>query len=397
MVSIKKKVAIFTGNRAEYGLQIPILEAIKEHPNLDYLLFVSGAHLDPTYGHTVKEIESDGFEIHEHIDIGKGDTSLFSTAHAISKGISEITKCIEKHSPDIFIVYADRYESFAAAISASQTNTITVHIEGGDITEGGALDDSVRHAMTKLSHFHCVTNKEAFERIKAMGEEEWRIKLVGYPAIDLITNNDFTPPADLQTLFHLDFNQPILIFTQHSVTTQFDDVVTQLMPSINAINACAHDGIRCIVTYPNNDAGGDKIYQYLDSKLSDSENILLTKSLGRKNYWGILNLARESLANVICVGNSSSGIKETATFKCPTVNIGSRQQGRLRGSNIIDVPYIEEEIISAIKKAFFDEQFRRECRETINPYDLGGAGKLIADLVNNIEINNITRTKKMTI
>ena len=397
MARLKRKVAVFTGNRAEYGLQIPILDAIKQHPNLDYCLFVSGAHLDPAYGRTVEEIESDGFEIHEHIDIGKGDKNLFSTSYAISKGITEITKCIEKHSPDVFVVYADRYESFAAAISASQTNTITVHVEGGDITEGGALDDSVRHAMTKLSHFHCVTNRDAYNRIKLMGEEEWRIKLVGYPAIDLISKNDFTNPVDLQSLFNLDFKQPMLIFTQHSVTTQFDKVVEQLMPSINAINKCANEGIKCIVTYPNNDAGGDKIYSYLDSKLINSQNILLTKSLGRKNYWGFLNLAKESLANIICVGNSSSGIKETATFKCPTVNIGSRQQGRLRGTNIIDVPYDTEEIYEAIHKALFDQLFKNKCRETINPYEMGGAGKLIADLIDSIEINSVTRIKKMTI
>jgi len=392
-----KKIALFTGNRAEYGLQIPILEAIKDHPNLDYCLFVSGAHLDPAYGHTLREIEADGFKIHEQIDIGKGDTNLFSTSYAISKGISEITKCIEKHSPDIFIVYADRYESFAAAISASQTNTITVHVEGGDITEGGALDDSVRHAMTKLSHFHCVTNQEAFDRIKAMGEEEWRIKLVGYPAIDLISKSDFTKPEDLKSAFELDFDQPILVFTQHSVTTQFEEVTSQLIPSIKAINRCANEKIKCIVTYPNNDAGGDKIYHYLDSNLTDSKNILLTKSLGRKNYWGLLNLTRESIANVICVGNSSSGIKETATFKCPTVNIGSRQEGRLRGTNIIDVTYDENEIYNGIHKAFFDESFREHCKTTDNPYEIGGAGKLIAELVDSIKINTVTRTKKMTI
>ena len=239
-----KKIALFTGNRAEYGLQIPILEATKNHPNLDYLLFVSGAHLDPKYGDTHKEIESDGYKIHEHINIGRGDTDLFSTSRTISKGILEITKCIEKHSPDIFIVYGDRYESFAAAISATQTNTITVHVEGGDITKGGALDDNVRHAITKLSHFHCVTNQEAFDRVKALGEEEWRIKLVGYPAIDLISKSDFSNPEDLKSRLNLDFSQPILVFTQHSVTTQFKDVISQLTPSINALNRCADEGIK---------------------------------------------------------------------------------------------------------------------------------------------------------
>ena len=182
MVDIKnkiKRIAIFTGNRAEYGLQIPILRAIDDNPNLEYYLIVSGAHLDPSFGSTVEEIERDVFTIHEKVDIGSGGSDLISTSEIIGTAVIKLTKIIKKSKPDIFLVYADRYESFAAAIASSQTNTITAHVEGGDLTEGGALDDNVRHAMTKLSHLHYVTNSDSYNRVLSMGEEEWRTHLVG--------------------------------------------------------------------------------------------------------------------------------------------------------------------------------------------------------------------------
>lgn len=391
-----KKIALFTGNRAEYGLQIPILRAIKEHPNLEYILIVSGAHLDPSYGKTIEEIKSDGFNIHEEIDIGDGGKDLFSTSHSIGSGICEITKAIEKHKPDIFIVYADRFESFAASIAASQTNTITVHIEGGDLTEGGALDDSVRHAMTKLCHFHCVTNKESHDRVISMGEETWRVHTVGYPAIDLIENNEFIQPDDIGSLINININQPIIIFTQHSVTNKYEEASNQLMPSIEALQKLADENYQVIITYPNNDAGGNKIYNKLQ-EYSNNNNIFLRQSLGRKLYWGILNLSKQDITPVVCVGNSSSGIKETGAFGCPAVNIGSRQSGRLRGENIIDVGYNINEIYDAVKKSLTDDAFIRKCKGSTNPYGIGGAGKSIAKIVNSIELNDISRTKKMTI
>jgi UDP-hydrolysing UDP-N-acetyl-D-glucosamine 2-epimerase len=390
-----KKIALFTGNRAEYGLQIPILRAIKNNPNLDYILIVSGAHLDPDYGKTLDEIESDGFTVHEKIDIGKGDTNLVSTSYAIANGIKEITKIIEERKPDIFVVYADRYESFSAAIAASQTNTVTLHVEGGDLTEGGALDDSVRHAMTKLSHIHCVSNEDSHKRILSLGEESWRIHTVGYPAIDLINNSEFYQPDEIQSHLDIDIEKPIIIFTQHSVTNKFDDAKKQLEPSLNAISKVSQiNKAQCIITYPNNDAGGEEIYKTLNEFSSKNQNIILRKSLGRELYWGLLNLAKEK-HKVVCVGNSSSGIKETPAFGCPTVNIGTRQEGRLRGENIIDTDYNKDNIYKAIYKCLFDKAFREICGKCKNPYGMGGAGEKIIKLLLSIENNDKILTKKM--
>ena len=161
MAIVKKNVAVFTGNRAEYGLQVPLLRAIEKHDQLDYKLLVSGAHLDAGFGMSLSEIESDGFEVYAEIEIEMDANSLYSTAQAIGSGILSISKVLAELKPDVMVVYADRFEGFAAVIAATQMNIPTVHIEGGDLTEGGALDDSVRHAMTKLSHIHMTTNAQA--------------------------------------------------------------------------------------------------------------------------------------------------------------------------------------------------------------------------------------------
>jgi UDP-hydrolysing UDP-N-acetyl-D-glucosamine 2-epimerase len=150
----RRIVAVFTGNRAEYGLQFPILKAIEKHPDLEYRLLVSGAHLDPNFGSTLEEIRNDGFRIDAEIEIEMDAASLFATAQAIGSGVLAISRVLDAIRPDIMVVYADRFEGFAAVIAATQMNIPTAHIEGGDLTEGGALDDSVRHAMTKLAHLH---------------------------------------------------------------------------------------------------------------------------------------------------------------------------------------------------------------------------------------------------
>ena len=392
-----RKIAIFTGNRAEYGLQFPIIEAISKSSNLDYRLLVSGAHLDENFGNTLKEIENDGFQISHEIKINLPSDDLFGTTQAIGSGVISISKALQKVKPDFFVVYADRFEGFSALIAGTQMNIPTAHIEGGDITEGGALDDSVRHAMTKLAHIHFTTNKQASNRIISMGEEKWRVKNVGFPAIDLIKRKNYATPKELQKNFGVNLNKPIILFTQHSVTTEFEKVVAQIKPCLDALVKLNHEDIQIFITYPNNDAGGVKIIKNLELLRNKFKNINIYKSLGRYNYHGFLSLALSDKYKVVCVGNSSSGIKETPAFKCPTVNIGSRQKSRLRGSNVIDVNYDEKNIYKSIKKCLFDSNFRKKCRETINPYGKGNAGIKISKALEKIVINKKLLQKKMTI
>jgi UDP-hydrolysing UDP-N-acetyl-D-glucosamine 2-epimerase len=392
----KKVIAVFTGNRAEYGLQYPVLKAIDKHPNLEYKLIVSGAHLDTNFGSTLDEIAKDGFHIDAEVKIEMDASTLEANVNAIGTGILSVGEAIKKIQPDMMVVYADRFEGFAAVIAATQMNIPTAHIEGGDLTEGGALDDSVRHAMSKLSHLHFTTNQQASNRLLAMGEEAWRIHTVGFPAIDMISEGNYATPEEVIAKLKIDLNKPVVLFTQHSVTTEFDRAAEQIAPSLAALKVLAKSGMQIIATYPNNDAGGLSIIDKL--KLLDAysiNNIQVHRSLGRYLYHGLLALALDSKNRVVCVGNSSSGIKETPFFGCPTVNIGSRQKGRLRGQNVRDEDYKKESIIDAVIGCIEDKDFRKKCSETNNPYYIGNAGKKIAEVLADVPLGKRLIRKQM--
>jgi len=393
---MKKKIAIFTGNRAEYGLQYPIIKALQENKDIDLRLLVSGAHLDENFGKTLQEIKQDGFNIHTEIKIEMDEDSNIATPLAISSGVKLISEALNKIKPDFFVVYADRFEGFAAVIASSQMNIPTAHIEGGDITEGGALDDSVRHAMTKLSHLHFTTNEEASRRVIAMGEEEWRVHTVGFPAIDLIEERNFASPEEVSRDLGISLDIPIVLFTQHSVTTEFDLASNQIEPSLRALETLSKEGVQVIITYPNNDAGGRSIIKKI-KQIKPSKNLKVYSSLGRYLYHGVLALAEDSERLILCAGNSSSGIKETPVFGCPTINIGSRQEGRLRGDNVIDTTYDSTEIYDAAIKCFYDKTFRLRCKNTVNPYYLGGAGRKIVEILLKTEFNQALLRKSMTL
>jgi UDP-hydrolysing UDP-N-acetyl-D-glucosamine 2-epimerase len=397
-LTAKRTIAIFTGNRAEYGLQYPILRAVNRHPALEYRLLVSGAHLDRNFGGTLDEIRADGFRVDAEIKIEMDASSLVATAQAIGSGVLAISRVLAEMKPDFMVVYADRFEGFAAVIASTQMNVPTAHVEGGDLTEGGALDDSVRHAMTKLSHLHFTTNVQATNRILELGEEPWRVHTVGFPAIDLIQEGRFATAAEVRDRLGIDLSRGIVLFTQHSVTTEFDRAREQVRPSLEAIAHLAADGIQVILTYPNNDAGGQAIIGELNMFAARNlPNLQIHRSLGRHLYHGVLALAQDPSRRVVCAGNSSSGIKETPAFQCPTVNIGSRQDGRLRGDNVLDVGYDSTSIRAAIQRCMFDEEFRGRCRRAENPYYLGDAGPKIADVLANVTIDQRLLRKRMTL
>lgn len=391
-----RKVAVFTGNRAEYGLQFPILRAIAADPRLEYFLLAGGAHLQQDFGKTMAEIEADGFGVYRQVEIEMQQDTLFATAQAIGSGVLSLSRALDELRPDLLVVYADRYESFAAMITGTQMNIPTAHIEGGDYTEGGALDDSVRHAMTKLAHLHFATNEQAAARIRAMGEEPWRVHVVGMPALDLITAGMYAQPAELQAQLGLDLERPIVLFCQHSVTTEFDQAEAQIRPSLAALEALARRGYQIIITYPNNDAGGRRIMQEIQRLEARAvPNIQIFKSLGRHRFHGVMNLIGRVGRGAV-VGNSSGGIKETPAFGCPTVNIGSRQQGRLRAENVLDTPYETEAILAAIRRCVEDEAFREHCRTCENPYGAGNAGPRIAEVLATVPLDSRLLQKKMT-
>jgi len=392
----KRKIAIYTGNRAEYGLQYPIIKAINSHPDLEDYLLVSGAHLQEEFGKTVDEISNDGFNVYSEVKIEMIENTAFSTARAIGSGILNLGPILEKIAPDFLLVYADRFEGFSAVIAGSQMNIPVAHVEGGDITEGGALDDSVRHAMTKLSHIHFTTNEEASDRIRRLGEEPWRIHNVGFPVIDLIKAGFFATPDELIDQFQVDINKPIVLFTQHSITTEIESATKQIRESLNALEILAKEGIQVIITYPNNDAGSKSIILEIEHlKAKNIPGIQIHRSLGRYNYHGFLNICGK-ISQGVCVGNSSSGIKETPAFGCPTVNIGTRQKGRLRSSNVLDVNYNSSQIVAACKKGIYDKEFRIISMRCDNPYGKGDAGNQISHILSKVSVDNKLLQKKIT-
>ena len=393
-----RRIAIFTGSRAEYGLFKPIISEISEHPLLHPLLLVAGSHLDESLGSTIREIEADGFEISSRLLTPSIEKNRSFTSRAIGLTINAVTDWLAKNEPDLMLIYADRFESFAALIASTQMNIPTAHIEGGDKTEGGALDDSVRHAMTKLAHIHFPTNLDSANRIRSMGEEEFRIHNVGFGVIDLIMGGDFATLEEIQIEFPIVQDKPIVLFTLHSITTSPELAVVQIQECLKAIKNLIEMEFQVIATYANADLGGEIINENLEQFAKQSlPNFHLRKSLGRYMYHGILALGLNKNWRVVCLGNSSSGIKETPALKCPTVNIGSRQKGRLRGGNVIDSVCESESIIDAVVNRALSEEFRETCDLVSNPYFCGGAGKQIAEIISRIPLDEKLLVKKMEI
>ena len=231
-----------------------------------------------------------------------------------------------------------------------------------------------------------------------MGEEDWRVHTVGFPAIDLIHEGKYAKPDEVVNRLGLDLTKPVVLFTQHSVTTEFDLAVAQVRPSLAAMKTLASEGVEVVVTYPNNDAGGRAIIEEIE-KLNRQAlpGLHIRASLGRHLYHGVLALALNARHRVSCVGNSSSGIKETPAFGCPTVNIGSRQLGRLRAENVLDADYDEQQIHSAVHKCLYYEAFRAHCSSVTNPYGLGDAGVKIADVLSKVTLDRAMLRKRMTL
>ncbi len=392
----KIKVAVFTGNRAEYGLQFPILRALTADKRFDIYLLVGGTHLQEDFGNTKAEIEKDGFKIYREVEMKMDRDTLYATAQVIGTGVLSVSEILDELKPNWLIIYADRFESFAAMVAGTQMGIPTVHIEGGDYTEGGALDDTVRHAMTKLAHLHFTTNEQAAERVRRMGEEPWRIFNIGQPSLDLAAAGEYAPASDIISNLGLDLEKPLILFCQHSIATEYERAVEQIRPSIVTLKRVVEEGCQVIITYPNNDAGGMRIIEEICNTFSSQRlGLQIHKSLGRYRFHGVLNFIGR-VGRGAFVGNSSALIKETPYFGCPVVNIGPRQRGRLRGNNVIDVSYNEQEIYGAIQHCVKDRKFRHQCASCDNPYGTGNAGPRIAEVLATMPRNDRLVQKKMS-
>ena len=381
-----RRIAVFTGNRAEYGLLFPIIRAMRERGDLDVRLVASGAHMSPEFGLTVAEIREDGLELARTVDLGVSGTDAKAQTESLARAIAVFSEVLTALKPDISLVYADRMEGFAAVIASFEMNVPVAHVEGGDLTEGGTHDDSVRHAMTKLAHLHFTTSEDAAERVRRLGEEPWRVVVAGLPTLDSVARKDFLPPQEIHAQFGFDPARPVLVFTQHPVSTEPERAGEQAAESLEALKAV---GEQTVITYPNSDPGSRAIIDAFDG-YRDVRHFQFHKSLGRRRYLGLLNVA------AVVVGNSSSGINETPSFGIPCVNVGSRQDGRLRAENVIDVPYDRAAIAASVRRALTDEAVRDRARRCRHPYGEGRCGEIIAAALASVELGPRLLRKRMT-
>lgn len=395
----KKLIGIFTGSRAEYGLQYPIIKAIQNHKNLDYLLIVSGTHLDKKFGETKKEIKKDNFKISFEIKLKnsfqkKNKEDLTFIPGNIANIVSKLSFFFKKNKIDMFLVNADRFETFAAAIASTQMNIPTVHVEGGDITEGGTLDDNVRHAITKLSHIHLVTNQQSYANVLKMGEEKWRVYNVGLTSNDNIREKKLLSEKQLRTKFRIDEKLRIIIFTFHSYGSDLKKIKKEIKILSKVIKFCIKKNYSIIATYPNNDYGSNIIVDELKKTQKEikNKNFILVKSLGNLIFHSLINLSKKNKA--ILIGNSSAGIKECVAFKCPAIDIGERQKSRLKPDNVISSACSFSSVIKNISKAFDNKNYKFKVKKSKNPYYKKDTGKTIADILNKINCEKKILIKK---
>jgi UDP-hydrolysing UDP-N-acetyl-D-glucosamine 2-epimerase len=341
-------------------------------------------HLMPEFGYTVEEIERDGFPVYKKIDISYREDTGRAMVYSLGQALKAFADTFSKLKPDLMLIIGDRGEMLIAAIAANYLNIPVAHLHGGEIS--GHVDGILRHAITKLAHIHLSPTRKARERVISMGEEPWRVFYVGAPALDRIIKEKLPDRKILEEKYGLNGWERFAILVQHPVITEAHDAVKQIKISLEAINLLK---LPTIIIYPNADAGGRKMISTI-KKYEGLPFIKTYKSLPHKDYLGLLKAA------AVLVGNSSSGVIEASSFKLPVVNIGSRQEGRERSPNIIDVGYNQVAISKAINKAMYDSKFRQNLRNCRSPYGAGNASKKILAILTKLPAGSKLLQKRMT-
>lgn len=377
MENKKRKICVVITSRAHYGRFKPLLKELKNHPNVELQIVVGASAILSKYGPIVQSIENEGFKINGKLTISIEGGTPICMAKTTGLGIIEFSSIFENLNPDIVLIRGDRFEVLAAAIAASYMNIVLAHIEGGDVT--GSIDESVRHSITKLAHIHFPTNKESEGRLIKLGEDPYKIFLAGSPDIEFIKNCDLSPLNELYQKYGgvgevVDISREYLVVLQHPVTTEFGKGTDQIKETIQVIDDL---NIPTIWVWPNVDAGTEEIAKGIRTfrENNPAKNIHFFRHLSPEDFIRLIN-------NCNClVGNSSAGIKEGLYLGIPVVNVGTRQQGRLKGKNVMDVNYNKEEIKQAILKQLEHGKYPQE-----NLYD-GNPSKVICEVLTTCKLD----------
>ena len=372
-----RTIGVVTVARSDYGLYVPILREIERRDELKLQLIVAGSHLSPEFGSTVTAIEADGFPIAERIEMLLSSDKPEGLAKSMGLGLLGYAQAFAKSRPDALVVLGDRFEMHAAAVAALPFGIPVAHIHGGELTQG-AIDDALRHSITKLSHLHFVAAEAYRRRVVQMGEEPWRVIVSGSPAIDQIRSARLLTAGQVQGRFGIRLAERFLLVTYHPVTLEAGHADWQIRELLEAVQA---SGLPAVFTAPNQDTNGRAIRQYIDAYVRQHAESCLITNLGSEGYVSLMALA------CAMVGNSSSGIIEAPSFELPVINVGTRQQGRLRGVNVIDVGYTTEEILEGVRMALSDA-FRQRVGGMANPYGEGRAAEMIVGRLAEVELDD---------
>ncbi|MDT8903837.1 UDP-N-acetylglucosamine 2-epimerase [Anaeroselena agilis] len=367
-----RKICVVTGTRAEYGLLYPIMKRIQDEPTMELQIVATGAHLSPEFGLTYKCIESDGFTIDAKVEMLLSSDTAVGVAKSIGLGVIGFAEVLDRLNSDILVVLGDRYEILAAVQAAMVARIPVAHIAGGDTTEG-AIDEAIRHSITKMAHLHFVTNQQAANRVRQMGEDPQHIFCVGSPGIDAIKETPLLSRQELATELDFTFLEKNLLITYHPVTLESAAAKWQIEELLKALDYFGPT-MGLIITKPNADTDGRIISEMIDSYVAGRTNAKAFVSLGQLRYLS-------TIAQVdVVVGNSSSGLYEVPSFKKPTVNIGDRQKGRLAAKSVIHSGYKSEEIRDAIHQAL-----GYDCYDIENPYGDGNSASQIVAILNSYD------------
>jgi len=377
------KIAVVSVARSDYSGLRPVIRKIQGDSALQLMLIVSGAHLLAEHGNTLSVITADGFKPTECLAISTGDNGSAEMAKVVAAGVQEFSRTFLKHNPDIILLYGDRFEMFAAAVAGFLSRIPLAHIHGGELTFG-AIDDSLRHAISKLSHLHFVSNAEAKGRLMRMGEEPTRIVLSGAPALDEIKELVGSDEEILRTLGLPSQEKPLLItFHPQTICEQSDQA--QISELLDALEDRQEP---MLFTRPNADPGNEVLWKaILDFTSRAPKRRVTTENLGPQRYFSVM------AGCSAMVGNTSSGIIESGSFQIPVVNIGDRQAGRTRGINVIDVACTAEHISAGIDRAL-SPKFRNAISAMKNPYGDGSASQRIVDTLGSISLDGSLLEKR---
>lgn len=378
-----KTIGVVTVARSDYSIYLPILKKIQATDDLHLHLLVSGMHLSPEFGKTVQMIEKDGIPIADRIEMLVSSDTPEAIAKSMGLGTIGFAQSYARRRPDILLVLGDRFEMHAAATAALPFNIPLAHIHGGESTEG-LIDESIRHSITKMSHLHFASAETYANRIIQMGEEPWRVVVSGAPSLDNLNDLQFMELSELERDLGMDFHSPTLLVTYHPVTLEREHTgshIDALLQALESISASA------IFTYPNADTQGRFIIEQIQTFVQRHSQHKIAVNLGTRRYFSLMRHV------TAMVGNSSSGIIEAASFKLPVVNIGNRQQGRVRAGNVIDVGYETAEIVSGIRQALSLE-FRKSLKDLVNPYGKGQASGIIVNKLQEIGLNQTLLIKR---